>query len=313
MYLQTPLTEERNPRTLRLDELATLEVVTVLQQEDKQIAAAVEKVLPAIAGLVDVVVDVLAAGGRLIYVGAGTSGRLGVLDASECPPTFGVDASQVVGLIAGGDAALRSSIEGAEDNVQEAVQDLQALNLGAQDIVVGIAASGSTPYTLAAMRYACSRGARVGCVVNTPNSAMEAVAHHPIVVLCGPEALTGSTRMKAGTAQKMVLNLISTAAMVRLGKVYENLMVDLLPSNAKLRTRAVQILCAIAGVGPDRAASALETFPSVKAAAFALLTGASGAEVDTLLAASDGHLKRALQAYARQTDQSLQNQFSDHY
>ncbi|MFZ4849329.1 MAG: N-acetylmuramic acid 6-phosphate etherase [Caldilinea sp.] len=304
MYPQTPLTEQRPPHTLHLDELATLEVVALLQQEDKQIAAAVENALPAIAALVDAVVEVLAAGGRLIYVGAGTSGRLGVLDASECPPTFGVDPRQVVGLIAGGDLALRHSIEGAEDNTQQAVQDLQAVALSAQDILIGIAASGSTPYTFAAMRYARSRGAQVGCVVNTPHSAMQAIAHHPIVVLCGPEALTGSTRMKAGTAQKMVLNLISTAAMVQLGKVYENLMVDLLPSNAKLRARALHILCTIADVDPERAAAALERFSSVKKAAFALLTGTSDAEVDRLLAASNGHLKRALQAYARQTDNS---------
>lgn len=304
MYPQTPLTEQRPPHTLHLDELATLEVVALLQQEDKQIAAAVENALPAIAALVDAVVEVLAAGGRLIYVGAGTSGRLGVLDASECPPTFGVDPRQVVGLIAGGDLALRHSIEGAEDNTQQAVQDLQAVALSAQDILIGIAASGSTPYTLAAMRYAHSRGAQVGCVVNTPHSAMQAIAHHPIVVLCGPEALTGSTRMKAGTAQKMVLNLISTAAMVQLGKVYENLMVDLLPSNAKLHARALHILCTIADVDPERAAAALERFSSVKRAAFALLTGTSDAEVDRLLAASNGHLKRALQAYARQTDNS---------
>ncbi|HQY94834.1 N-acetylmuramic acid 6-phosphate etherase, partial [Caldilinea sp.] len=242
-------------------------------------------------------VAALAAGGRLIYVGAGTSGRLGVLDASECPPTFGTDPRQVVGVIAGGERALRHPVEGAEDDAQQGEKDMRALGVGADDVVVGIAASGRTPYTLGAIRYARNGDAKVGCIVNNPGSEMEQVAHYPIVVLCGPEVVTGSTRMKAGTAQKMVLNMITTATMIRLGKVYENLMIDVEISNHKLRTRALGIIREITGSDEEQAARALNEHGSVKAAVFALLTGADQATIQTLLAANDGHLKRAMQAF----------------
>jgi len=303
MDLRGLITEQRNPHTFDIDERSTLEIVTLINQEDARVAPAVEAALHAIAALVDAAVSAIANGGRLIYVGAGTSGRLGVLDASECPPTFGIDPRQIVGVIAGGDAALRYPIEGVEDDAEQGVADMKALNVCSDDVVVGIAASGRTPYTLAAMRYARSVGARVGCIVNNPHTEMERVADYPVVILCGPEVITGSTRMKAGTAQKMALNMISTATMIRLGKVYQNLMVDVATSNAKLRARAVGILCEITGVDGQRALSALEAYGSVKAAAFALLTGAREEEVKAALEASGGHLKQALQVYRQQQSQ----------
>ncbi|MCS6826369.1 MAG: N-acetylmuramic acid 6-phosphate etherase [Caldilinea sp.] len=297
MDLHSLITEQRNPNTFDIDERSTIEIVTLIHQEDARVAPAVQEALGAIAALVEAAVKAISNGGRLIYVGAGTSGRLGVLDASECPPTFGIDPRRIVGVIAGGDPALRSPIEGVEDDAEQGIEDMKTLGIGPEDVVVGIAASGRTPYTLAAMRYARSVGATVGCIVNNPLTDMEKAAHFPIVVVCGPEAITGSTRMKAGTAQKMVLNMISTATMIRLGKVYENLMVDVAPTNAKLRARAIAILCAITGVDAQQAQSALEAHGTVKAAAFALLTGAGGEEVQAALDAAGGHLKRALQAY----------------
>lgn len=301
MDLSKLITEQRNPNTMTIDELDAYAIVTLINQEDARVAAAVELTLYEIAALVDAATEALSNGGRLIYVGAGTSGRLGVLDASECPPTFSADPRQIVGVIAGGERALRHSVEGAEDDTSQAVEDMKALGLCADDVVVGIAASGRTPYTLAAMQYARSVDAKVGCIVNNPHTAMEKVAHYPIVVLCGPEVVTGSTRMKAGTAQKMVLNMISTATMIRLGKVYENLMIDVTPTNDKLQARAASIIQAITGASTAEAEQALGAYGSVKAAAFALLTGASGEEVHRALAASNGHLKRAVQAYLQQS------------
>lgn len=300
MDLSKLITEQRNPSTVTIDEMHSLDIVTTINQEDARVAAAAELSLYEIAALVDAAVAALSNGGRLIYVGAGTSGRLGVLDASECPPTFGADPRQIVGVIAGGERALRHSVEGAEDDTEQAVEDMKALGLCADDVVVGIAASGRTPYTLAAMQYARSIDAKVGCIVNNTHSDMEKVAHYPIVVLCGPEVVTGSTRMKAGTAQKMVLNMISTATMIRLGKVYENLMIDVAPSNDKLRARAIGIVCTITGAEAEEAEQALNDYGSVKAAAFALLTGARGEEVHDALVTNNGHLKRAVQAYLQQ-------------
>ena len=297
MDLSKLITEQRNPSTVTIDEMNSLDIVTTINQEDARVAAAAELALYEIAALVDAATAALANGGRLIYVGAGTSGRLGVLDASECPPTFGADPRQIVGVIAGGERALRHSVEGAEDDADQAVEDMKALGLCASDVVVGIAASGRTPYTLAAMQYARSIDAKVGCIVNNSHTALDKVAHYPIVVLCGPEVVTGSTRMKAGTAQKMVLNMISTATMIRLGKVYENLMIDVAPTNDKLRARAIGIVCTITGASDVEAEQALDVYGSVKAAAFALLTGAGDEDVRRVLAANQGHLKRAVQAY----------------
>lgn len=297
--LSALLTERRNPETMDFDELSTVAVLTRINQEDMQVPAAVTMAVPSIARLVDAAVEAIQQGGRLIYVGAGTSGRLGLLDAYECPPTFGVDPGMVVGVLAGGDQILVSGMEGIEDDEAQARVDLQCLGLAPLDLVVAIAASGRTPYTLAAMRYARRIGSKVGCIVNNPGSEMERLADYPVVVLCGPEVVTGSTRMKAGTAQKLVLNMLSTATMVRLGKVYENLMVDIQLSSGKTRSRALGMVCEITGVDGEEAFLALQRYGSVKAAALALLTGLEGDAVHRTLAANDGHLKPALQAAAR--------------
>jgi len=288
------LTEKRNPQTLNIDELSSLEIVKKINEEDHQVPQAINKVLPVIALLVDEIVSAFKQGGRLIYIGAGTSGRLGVLDASECVPTFGTPAEQVIGIIAGGDKALRHALEGAEDNKKQAIEDLKAINLSNKDILVGIAASGRTPYTLSALAYANSLGAVTGCVVNSPQSPMEQEAKYAIVAESGPEVVTGSTRMKAGTAQKLVLNMLTTASMIQIGKVYSNLMVDVQPTNDKLVQRAKNIIAELTGVSPEEAAESLQTYKTPKAAILALLTSTEGDEVHRLLDKHDGHLKNAI-------------------
>ena len=240
-------TEASNPDSVDLDRLDTLELVQLINAEDAKVAAAVGEAAAAIADAIDVISTRLGSGGRLIYVGAGTSGRLGVLDAAECPPTFNTDPGQVVGLIAGGPTALKNPVEGAEDSPELAVEDLQAIDLSAKDSVVGIAASGRTPYVLAALDHARSVGAAaIGFACNR-GAAIEEHADIMITVVAGPEVLAGSTRMKAGTATKMVLNMLTTGSMVRLGKTYGNLMVDLQATNAKLITRTVRILQKLSG------------------------------------------------------------------
>ncbi|KNH25766.1 N-acetylmuramic acid 6-phosphate etherase [Priestia megaterium] len=294
MNLNHILTEKRNPQTLNIDELASLEIVKKINEEDHQVPQAINKVLPVIALLVDEIVSAFKQGGRLIYIGAGTSGRLGVLDASECVPTFGTPAEQVIGIIAGGDKALRHALEGAEDNKKQAIEDLKAINLSNKDILVGIAASGRTPYTLSALAYANSLGAVTGCIVNSPQSPMEQEAKYAIVAESGPEVVTGSTRMKAGTAQKLVLNMLTTASMIQIGKVYSNLMVDVQPTNDKLVQRAKNIIAELTGVSPEEAAESLQTYKTPKAAILALLTSTEGDEVHRLLDKHDGHLKKAI-------------------
>ncbi|MBI3310848.1 MAG: N-acetylmuramic acid 6-phosphate etherase, partial [Serratia liquefaciens] len=226
MNLGALVSESRNPATLRLDEMTTLEMVSCFNQEDRKVPEAIEKVLPVIAQAVDLAAAALKAGGRLIYLGAGTSGRLGVLDASECPPTFGVPHGMVIGLIAGGPGALLKAVEGAEDDTALGEADLIALDLTATDMVVGLAASGRTPYVIGALRYARQLGCPTAAISCNPDSPIAHEAQVAISPVVGPEALTGSTRMKSGTAQKLVLNMLSTGAMVKLGKVYQNLMVD---------------------------------------------------------------------------------------
>ena len=294
MNLNHILTEKRNPQTLNIDELSSLEIVKKINEEDYQVPQAINKVLPVIALLVDEIVSAFKQGGRLIYIGAGTSGRLGVLDASECVPTFGTPAEQVIGIIAGGDKALRHALEGAEDNKKQAIEDLKAINLSNKDILVGIAASGRTPYTLSALAYANSLGTVTGCVVNSPQSPMEQEAKYAIVAESGPEVVTGSTRMKAGTAQKLVLNMLTTASMIQIGKVYSNLMVDVQPTNDKLVQRAKNIIAELTGVSPEEAAESLQTYKTPKAAILALLTSTEGDEVHRLLDKHDGHLKKAI-------------------
>ena len=299
MDLSKLATERRNPNTMNIDAMSALEIVTTINREDALVADVIRPALPVIADLVEAIVAAFDAGGRLIYVGAGTSGRLGVLDAVECPPTYGVDPDMVVGLIAGGDRALRYSVEGAEDDEEGGVRDIDALDVGKFDVVVGIAASGRTPYTLAAIRRAKALGAIVGCIVNSPDSPMAAAADFPIVVVVGAEVVTGSTRMKSGTAQKLVLNMLSTASMIRLGKVYQNLMLDVQATNQKLVQRAIGIVQEVTGVAPAEAERAIATYGSAKPAILALLTGLEGDAVHRLLDAHHGRLREALAAAER--------------
>jgi N-acetylmuramic acid 6-phosphate etherase len=288
-------TESRNPRTLNLDQLPAADLVRVLHQENYSVADAVAGALPQITFLVDTIADHLERGGRLFYVGAGTSGRLGVLDASECPPTFGVPAEMVQGVIAGGVAALTTSIEGAEDNPEQGAHDLAGRHISALDVVVGIAASGRTPFVIGALDYARSCGAATAALVNVHNSVLSRHADITIAAVTGPEPLTGSTRLKAGTAQKMVLNLLTTAAMVRLGKAYSNLMVDVRATNAKLKDRAIRIVMAAAGTDRNRAESALlESNWLAKTAIVLIKSGCSAAEANKRLAASGGWVAKAL-------------------
>jgi N-acetylmuramic acid 6-phosphate etherase len=251
-------TESPNPRTRQLDQLSTLELVQLMNEEDALVAGAVRQALPQIAAAIDAIAARLGRGGRLVYLGAGTSGRLGVLDASECPPTFSVSPDLVIGLIAGGDSALRRSVEAAEDDPHAGAADLQAHHLTEADCVVGLTASGRTPYVLGALDYARSLGAlTIGVACNRP-AAITEHAQISILAAVGPEVLSGSTRLKSGTAQKMILNLLSTGVMVRLGKTYGNLMVDLRPTNAKLRLRARRLLVQAAGVDDATALTLLE-------------------------------------------------------
>lgn len=241
------ITEQPNPNTRNIDSLDTLTMLGVINDEDQRVALAVRDVLPQIAEAVELITASFLAGGRLIYVGAGTSGRLGVLDAVECVPTFGIDAQMVQGLIAGGERAFMRAVEGAEDDQQAARDDLSALNITPDDTVVGIAASGRTPYVISALLYSREKGVKtVGIACNAPSDLLD-VSDVKIGVLVGPEVITGSTRLKAGTAQKLVLNMLSTASMVRIGKVYGNLMVDVQVTNAKLYDRACRIIQTISG------------------------------------------------------------------
>ena len=236
------ITEQRNPNSMHIDRASAFEIVQIINNEDKLVPLAIEKCLPQIAQAVEKIVIAFQQGGRLIYMGAGTSGRLGVLDASECPPTYGVPPDMVVGLIAGGERALRHPIEGAEDNREQGQLDLQAIQCSEKDVVVGIAASGRTPYVLGGLEYANKLGAITISIASNPNSAMAQIAKIAIDTIVGPEVLTGSSRMKSGTAQKLVLNMLTTASMVQIGKCYQNLMVDVRASNEKLRARAIRIV-----------------------------------------------------------------------
>ncbi|GAA1834271.1 N-acetylmuramic acid 6-phosphate etherase [Microlunatus capsulatus] len=288
-------TETANPRTTDLDAMSTLEVLQAINAEDRTVAAAVQRVLPAVARAVDLVVAARQQGGRLVYVGAGTSGRLGLLDAVECPPTFGTAPSEVVGLLAGGDGAFAVAVEGAEDDEDLAVADLEALGVGPADVVVGLAASGRTPYVLAALRHAGRVGAGSVSVACNPGSPVSALADVAVEVDTGPEALTGSTRLKAGTAQKMVCNMLSTAAMVRTGKVYKNLMVDVRPTNAKLVDRARRIVAGAAGVDEGRADAALRAADGhAKTAVVMLLAGCDAPAARDRLAAHGGRVREAV-------------------
>jgi N-acetylmuramic acid 6-phosphate etherase len=248
-----PVTEEANPKTTDIDRRSALEIVKLINQEDKTVADAVERVLDRVAQAVDVIVERLKLGGRLFYIGSGTSGRLGVLDASECPPTFGVSPDLVHGIIAGGYDALHKAVEAAEDDPNQAARDLQTFNLSERDAVVGISASGNTPYTLGAIEFAKQVGAASIAVTCNPDSRMAAAAQISIAPIVGAEVIAGSSRMKAGTSQKMILNMLSTATMIRLGLVYGNLMSNLKATNEKLRGRACAILSEEIGLNAEEA------------------------------------------------------------
>lgn len=292
------ITESRNKNSQDIDTLSTLEMLRVINNEDKQVALAVEQTLPEVAKVIDATRNAFAQGGRLIYMGAGTSGRLGILDASECPPTFGTPADQVVGLIAGGHPAILKAVENAEDSVEFGVQDLQDLNLSSKDVVIGIAASGRTPYVLGGMQYATSIGAFVASIVCNPSSAMVEAADVAIVPIVGPEVVTGSSRMKAGTAQKLVLNMITTGAMIRSGKVFGNLMVDVEATNSKLIQRQTNIVVEATGATQEVAEQALaQCQRNCKTAILMILADIEAAQATQLLEQSNGFLRTALDTH----------------
>ncbi|WP_312979355.1 N-acetylmuramic acid 6-phosphate etherase [Atlantibacter sp.] len=289
------LTERRNPASNNIDTLSTLEMLTVINNEDRRVPEAITPYLPQIAQLVDRVAQAFAEGGRLIYIGAGTSGRLGILDASECPPTFGTRPEQVVGIIAGGHKAILSAVEKVEDNREQGAADLQALNFSAKDVLVGLAASGRTPYVLGAMAYAQSLNACVAVVSCNPQSEMAALADIAITPAVGPEVVTGSTRLKAGTAQKLVLNMITTGAMIRSGKVYSNLMVDVEATNAKLIERQISIVMDATECDRTTAQTALQQCNRhCKTAIVMVLSGLDAAQAKALLEQNNGFIRLAL-------------------
>ncbi|MFY9688406.1 MAG: N-acetylmuramic acid 6-phosphate etherase [Candidatus Acidiferrales bacterium] len=288
-------TEQRNPRSRGLDRKSTLEILRALNREDARVAVAVRRELPNIAHAVDAIVKALGSGGRLFYIGAGTSGRLAVLDAAECPPTFGTSPKMVQAIIAGGARALQHASEGAEDSAADGARDLGRAGLTAKDVVVGIAASGTTPYVLGALAFAERRGAVTVGVTANPRSPLARQARIGIVPDTGPEVVSGSTRLKAGTAQKLVLNLLSTASMVRLGRVYENWMVHVALTNQKLRRRGVRILQEATGASSSTAEHAVRQAGNDLAAALVMLkTGATARHAREWLGATGGNVRQAL-------------------
>lgn len=289
-------TELRNENTKNLDQMSPIEIVTAMNKDDANVLTAVEAVLPQVALAVEWVTESFRKGGRLFYTGAGTSGRLGVLDASECPPTFGVSANMVVGLIAGGDTALRNPIEGAEDSEEMGIEDLKQHHLSAQDIVIGIAASGRTPYVIGGLNYANSLGCHTVSITCNANSPMALAAQLAIEVIAGPEILTGSTRLKSGTCQKMILNMISTASMIQIGKAYENLMVDVVQSNKKLNVRAENIVMEATGLDREAARTAINLADgSVKTAIVMTLNNCDQDTALKLLEKANGHVRKTIQ------------------
>ena len=293
--LSTLITEQRNPNSMHVDSLSALEIVQLMNQEDKQVPLAIEKCLPQIAQAVECIVAAFQQGGRLVYIGAGTSGRLGVLDASECPPTFGVSPEMVKGIIAGGERALRHPIEGAEDSKTQAVVDLQTIQFSSKDVLVGIAASGRTPYVIGALEYAKSLGSVTVSIASNPNSAMANIVDIAIDTVVGPEVLTGSSRLKSGTAQKLVLNMLTTASMILMGKCYQNLMVDVQASNEKLKARAIRIVMQATDCEKALAEETLKLADqNAKLAIMMILSGLDRAQAEALLEKHHGKLQLAL-------------------
>ena len=293
--LSTLITEQRNPNSMNVDCLSVLEIVQLMNEEDKQVPLAIEKCLPQIAQAVECIVAAFQQGGRLVYIGAGTSGRLGVLDASECPPTFGVSPEMVKGIIAGGERALRHPIEGAEDSKAQAVVDLQTIQFSSKDVLVGIAASGRTPYVIGALEYAKSLGSVTVSIASNPNSAMANIVDIAIDTVVGPEVLTGSSRLKSGTAQKLVLNMLTTASMILMGKCYQNLMVDVQASNEKLKARAIRIVMQATDCDKALAEETLkQADQNAKLAIMMILSGLDRAQAEALLEKHQGKLQLAL-------------------
>ena len=293
--LSTLITEQRNPNSMHVDSLSALEIVQLMNDEDKQVPLAIEKCLPQIAQAVECIVAAFQQGGRLVYIGAGTSGRLGVLDASECPPTFGVSPEMVKGIIAGGERALRHPIEGAEDSKTHAVVDLQTIQFSSKDVLVGIAASGRTPYVIGALEYAKSLGSVTVSIASNPNSAMANIVDIAIDTVVGPEVLTGSSRLKSGTAQKLVLNMLTTASMILMGKCYQNLMVDVQASNEKLKARAIRIVMQATDCDKAIAEETLkQADQNAKLAIMMILSGLERAQAEALLEKHQDKLQLAL-------------------
>lgn len=288
-------TEGRNQNTLDIDRVSTKEMLIKLNNEDKTVAYAVEKALDDITKCVDIVYEVFMNDGRLIYMGAGTSGRIGLIDAVECRPTYGVSPEMVQCLMAGGVGAMVQAVEGAEDSKTMAVEDLKRINLTDKDIVIGIAASGRTPYVIGGIEYAKEVGAKTASITTSANTILSSLVDCPIEAVTGAEPITGSTRMKSGTAQKMICNMISTAAMVKMGKVYQNLMIDVQATNEKLVARSISIIKEVTGLDDVEAKMAFEKYGSVKKAMLGVLSGIEKEKVEEVLNKHKGNIRKALQ------------------
>jgi N-acetylmuramic acid 6-phosphate etherase len=299
--LEALVTEGVNESTVNIDKVSTLEMAKIINEEDKKVAIAVEKELPKIAEAIDRITEAFEIGGRLIYVGAGTSGRLGILDASECPPTYGTPEEMVHGIIAGGMEAIFRAIEGAEDNTELCEEDLKNINFSNKDVLVGLAASGRTPYVIGGLKYAKTLGSVTIGVTCNPDSEISKVADISIAPVVGPEVVTGSTRLKAGTAQKLVLNMLTTGSMIKLGKVYNNLMVDVKASNEKLVERAKRIVTLATDASREEAEKVLfETNYNVKLSILMINSGLSKEEATNILELNRGHISRALNSIKKQ-------------
>lgn len=291
-------TERRTINTINIDTVSTTEALQMINNEDKTVAYVVEKAIFQIAPLIDILVKRFEIGGRLIYIGAGTSGRIGVVDSVECEPTFGVSPEMVQCIMAGGEAAFVKAIEGVEDSLTISVQDLKNINLISKDVVIGIAASGRTPYVIGGLEYAKSIGAVTGCITTSPNSIIASIVDYPIEAITGAEPLTGSTRMKSGTAQKLICNMITTVSMIKLGKVYENLMIDVQMNNKKLIKRAESIVSEITGVNEKEAKSLIDKYKSVKKAIFSNLSGIDDiSKINEYLGKTGGNIRKALELF----------------
>lgn len=288
-------TEGQNQNSLNIDVMETIDILRTINNEDQTVANSVKEELVKISDLVDAVVVSMKKGGRLIYMGAGTSGRIGLLDAVECPPTYGVSPEAVMCLLAGGDHAFVKAVEGAEDSKEFGVNDLKNIKLSSNDFVCGIAASGRTPYVIAAIEYAKSIGCQTGCIVNAKNSELAKLVDYPIEAVVGSEVIQGSTRMKSGTAQKLICNMISTASMIKMGHVYKNLMIDLKATNEKLVARQLGIIQTVTNLSKEEANVLLKKYGTVKRAIFSNLSGIENIEkIDELLNKSDNNISKAL-------------------